>query len=179
MCAWRVTNDAKGESSCFPAGRNPVCHQMNVKWKVPASWSFWVGWNLFWGGLRGVRLKRVCDCLSEHFHPRPWFLSLFLPPSLPLLPVRTNGTSIFWRRETSHWRRFWRTLMSTQTSKGWALGVCLRVSDGPRRLHITKGSVSEDRVRSGYVWITRLEMGSPQKKSSVWITFPYFPNVMW
>lgn len=87
-------------------------------WPYSKSERFWGGWNIFWGRLRGVRLKRISERFNEHFHPRPWFLFFHSLP--PRLLVRTNETSIFWRRGTSHWRRFWRTLMSTQTSKGWA-----------------------------------------------------------
>lgn len=65
----------------------------------------------FWGRPRFTVTLRICDCINEHSSCR---LIAFLS-SYPL--VRTNETSIYWRRETSRRRRVWRTLMSTQTSK--------------------------------------------------------------
>lgn len=64
------------------------------------------------------REERGKDLICCHFL-NLWTQTHF-PPSLPFChssSLRTNEMNIYWRREMSRWRRFWRTLTWTQTSK--------------------------------------------------------------
>lgn len=156
MCAWRVTN-CEGESSHFPARQHPVCHQMNVK--SPSKLKFLgLGGISFEEGSAASNSRVFLTALTNTFILAHDFF-LFSSPSLPNSLSEQTGRASSEEEERPTgggsgglWCR-----LRLQRGEPGCLPVCLRQAASSAQ---HQGSVSEDKVRSGSVWMTRLEMGS-------------------